>query len=117
MHEMAIALALIEQVEKAARERQASAITGITVVAGRLSGVDPDALRAVFELAAEETLAAGAMLTVEMREATVVCRACGETTQPRPPFMTCTACHSRDVEIKGGRELFIQSMDVGGMVE
>lgn len=68
MHEMAIALALIEQAEKVAREQNARAIPGITVVVGRLSGTDPDALRAVFELAAEETLAAGAALTVEMAE-------------------------------------------------
>ncbi|MEI6787641.1 MAG: hydrogenase maturation nickel metallochaperone HypA [bacterium] len=66
MHEMAIALALIEQAEKVAREQNARAIPGITVVVGRLSGTDPDALRAVFELAAEETLAAGATLTVDM---------------------------------------------------
>lgn len=65
MHEMAIALALIEQAEKVAREQNARAIPGITVVVGRLSGTDPDALRAVFELAAEATLAAGATLTVD----------------------------------------------------
>ena len=62
MHEMAIAMALIDQVEQAAREQKAQAIASITVAVGRLSGVDPDALRAVFELAAEETLAAGAQL-------------------------------------------------------
>lgn len=66
MHEMAIALALIEQTEKVARERNAKSIPSITVVVGRLSGTDPDALRAVFELAAEETLAAGARLEVEV---------------------------------------------------
>ena len=66
MHEMAIAMALIEQAEKVAVEQKARAIAGITVVVGRLSGTDPDALKAVFELAAEESLAAGATLTVEM---------------------------------------------------
>jgi len=65
MHEMAIALALIEQTGKVAREQNAKAIAGITVVVGRLSGTDPDALRAVFELAAEETFAAGASLDIE----------------------------------------------------
>lgn len=69
MHEMAIALALIEQAEKVAREQKARAIPAITVVVGRLSGTDPDALRAVFELAAEETLAAGARLDIEVAEA------------------------------------------------
>jgi len=66
MHEMAIAMALIEQAEKVAVEQKAHAIAGITVVVGRLSGTDPDALKAVFELAAEESLAVGATLTIEM---------------------------------------------------
>lgn len=68
MHEMSIALALIEQAEKVARERNARAIPGISVVIGRLSGTDPDALRAVFELASEESLAAGASLEIELME-------------------------------------------------
>ena len=68
MHEMAIAMALIEQAEKVAVEQKARAIAGITVVVGRLSGTDPDALKAVFELAAEESLAAGAFLQVDMVE-------------------------------------------------
>ena len=68
MHEMAIALALIEQAETVAREQKVHAIAGITVVVGRLSGTDPEALKAVFDLAAEETLAVGARLTVDMAD-------------------------------------------------
>lgn len=66
MHEMAIAIALIDQTSAVAREQHAKAIPSITVVVGRLSGTDPDALRAVFELAAEGTLAEGARLEVEL---------------------------------------------------
>ncbi len=112
MHEMAIAMALIGQTEVVAREQNARAIAGITVAAGRLSGVDPDALRAVFDLAAEETMAAGATLTVELIEAEVRCRGCGQRTQPKPPFIACVACSSPDVEIERGRELYIKSIDV-----
>jgi len=112
MHEMAIALALIEQAETVAREQKARAIPGITVVVGRLSGTDPDALRAVFELAAEETLAAGAVLTVETVEASVKCQACGKRSYPTPPFMTCVECGALDVELESGRELYIKAMDV-----
>lgn len=68
MHEMAIAMALIEESEKVAREQKARAIPSISVVVGKLSGTDPDALRAVFDLAAEETLAAGAKLDIIMAD-------------------------------------------------
>ena len=66
MHEMAIAMALIEQAEKVGQEQNARTIAGITVVVGRLSGTDPEALRTVFDLVAEETSARGALLTIEM---------------------------------------------------
>ena len=112
MHEMAIAMALIEQADSIAREGNACAIPGITVVVGRLSGVDPDALRAVFDLAAEETLAAGATLTIEMVEASVNCRKCGKPSQPEPPFMACVHCGATEVDLERGRELYIKSMDV-----
>lgn len=112
MHEMAIAMALIEQAEQVAREQKARQIAGITVVVGRLSGTDPDALKAVFDLAAGETLAAGATLTVESVGATVRCRVCGKTSAPEPPFMTCVECGAMDVEVKSGRELYIKAMEV-----
>lgn len=112
MHEMAIAMALIDEAEKVAREQNARAIPGITVVVGRLSGTDPDALRAVFDLAAEETLAKGAKLEIEMREPSVRCLACGKRSQPKPPFMTCQACGAMEVEVESGRELYIKAMDV-----
>ena len=112
MHEMAIAMALIEQAEAVAREQKARRIAGITVVIGRLSGTDPDALRAVFDLAAGETLASGATLTVERVGASVRCRACAKTSEPEPPFMTCVECGALDVEIVSGRELYIKAMDV-----
>jgi hydrogenase nickel incorporation protein HypA/HybF len=79
---------------------------------GALSGVDPEALRGAFPLAAEDTVAAGAELAIEWVEAAVRCRVCGKTSRPEPPFVYCGGCGSSEVDIEAGRELYIASIEV-----
>lgn len=121
MHELSMAMALVEQMEKVAREQRASAVPKVTVTVGALSGVDPDALRGAFPLAAEDTVAAGAELVIEWVKAAVRCRVCGKTSQPEAPFIYCAGCRSTEVDIETGRELYITSIEVdvaeGGGVE
>lgn len=112
MHEMSIAMALIEQMEQVAREQKARAIPKVTVTIGSLAGVDAEALRAVFELAAETSVAAGAVLEIEPVQAAVLCRGCGKETVPEPPFLCCGACGGAEVEVVRGRELYIKAMEI-----
>ena len=112
MHELSIAMSLVEQMEKVAREQKATSVPQITLSVGVLSGVDPEALKGAFPLAAEATIAAGADLVVEIVEARVRCRACGTSSKPEAPFLCCVDCGGSDVEVEAGRELHIKSMDV-----
>jgi hydrogenase nickel incorporation protein HypA/HybF len=105
-------MALVEQMEKVAREQKAAAVPKVTVTVGALSGVDPEALKGAFPLAAEESVAAGAELVIEWIKASVQCRACGKISQPEAPFIYCEGCKSSDVEVKSGRELYITSIEV-----
>ena len=112
MHELSIALALVEQMEKTAREHHACSVPSVTVMVGAMSGVDPEALRGAFPLAAEGTAAEGADLRITEVEAAVRCRSCGAESKPDLPFLRCGACGSEAVDVAAGRELYIQSMDV-----
>jgi hydrogenase nickel incorporation protein HypA/HybF len=112
MHELAIAMSLVEQAEKVAREQHAVAIPRISVRVGQLSGVDPEALRGAFPLAAEGTPAEGAELVVEVIEARVHCRACGHSSTPSAPFIYCVECRSTEVDVEAGRELYIKSVEL-----
>lgn len=112
MHELSIAMSLVEQVEKVVREQNAVSVPRITVTVGQLSGVDPEALRGAFPLAAEDTPAAGAELVVELVAARVRCRACGQSSTPTAPFLFCVGCRSTEVDVEAGRELFIKSIEV-----
>ncbi|CAM5465273.1 Hydrogenase maturation factor HypA [Streptomyces hirsutus] len=51
MHEMSVALSIVDQVEQAARSRSARGVRRVRLDIGELAGVVPDALAFCFELA------------------------------------------------------------------
>ena len=112
MHELSIAQALLEQVEATATKEQAIRVVKVVIAVGALSGVEPEALRAIFPLVAEGTAAAGAELCIEKVAACVTCRACGLAAQTDATFIGCATCGSRDVELSAGRELNIKSIEL-----
>ena len=112
MHELSIAQALIDQAEDIAKQNHARSVTSITVAVGALSGVDHDALKFVFPMAAEGTVAKAASLTVEAIPVQVLCHACNRQSNPELPSFACRDCGSADIEVTGGRELMLKSVDV-----
>jgi hydrogenase nickel incorporation protein HypA/HybF len=112
MHELSIAQALIEQAGDVAKQNHARCVTGITVAVGALSGVDHDALKFVFPMAAEGTLAEAASLIVDTVPAQVLCHTCNRVSNPELPSFACRQCGSENIEITGGRELMLKSVDV-----
>jgi hydrogenase nickel incorporation protein HypA/HybF len=112
MHELSIAQALVEQAQDIAKQNHASCVTSITVAIGALSGVDHDALQFVFPMAAEGTVAQAASLIVDTVPAQVMCHACNQSSNPELPSFACRRCGSDNIEITGGRELMLKSVDV-----
>ncbi|MBN1770928.1 MAG: hydrogenase maturation nickel metallochaperone HypA [Deltaproteobacteria bacterium] len=112
MHELSLAVALVEQVGEICRKERAERALRIEVVVGALSGVERDPLEFCFPLAAENTVAAGATLVVEEVPVTLACRACGERTRPEVPFIRCMACGSTNVEVVEGRDFLIKTVEV-----
>jgi hydrogenase nickel incorporation protein HypA/HybF len=111
MHELSIAQALVEQVQKIARESGADKINRITLRIGKLAGVDPDALSFAFPLAAEGTCLQNTPLEFISVEPDLRCRACGKSNEAE--FVSaCVHCGSQDLELKHGRELLIESVEL-----
>ena len=65
MHELSIARALVDEVEKIAVAERAQRVVSLTVQVGALSGVDPHALEWAFPVAAEGTVAGQAAAKAE----------------------------------------------------
>ncbi|MFD3878835.1 hydrogenase maturation nickel metallochaperone HypA/HybF [Streptomyces microflavus] len=109
MHELSIALAVVDQVDTALRERGADRVPvrSLTLRVGELSGVVPEALDFSFGVAAEGTALADARLLIETVEGRARCEGCGrDTATGMPPDLWCGACEQA-MSLTGGRELEI----------
>ena len=112
MHELSLACSLIEEAEKVIEAEHAARATCVTVGIGKLSGVEIEAFEFAFPMAAKDTRLENAELVIHDLPITVRCRSCGKESNPDFPRCVCTFCESDDIELLGGRELFIQSMEI-----
>jgi hydrogenase nickel incorporation protein HypA/HybF len=112
MHELSIAASVVE----IARERSAAAggrPRRIVLRIGRLAGVSVDALRFGFELLAEGTPLAGCVLDIEEVPVRVWCGDCNaEVEPPGVQRLACPRCGRPSGDIRGGRELDFESLEL-----
>ncbi|HEX4154037.1 MAG TPA: hydrogenase maturation nickel metallochaperone HypA [Acidobacteriaceae bacterium] len=92
MHELSIALSMMEQIEEEAEKHGGGTVETVHVRIGVLSGVDVQALRFAYELASEGTPLAGSHLEIESIGLLVYCPHCGSTHTPDPQHILCPRC-------------------------
>jgi len=112
MHEMSIAMSVIEAVLGKACEEGGVKITGIELVVGKLAGVQVESLRFCFDAATRDTLADGAELLIEEPEGRGRCEACGERFAITNFFARCPACGQFRVTVESGQELAVRSITI-----
>ena len=112
MHELSLAVSLVDGLLEAAAREGAARVVRIELRVGRFGGVDPEALAFAFPIAAEGTIAAGAQLAITEAPLVVDCRACGARTEPEYPNARCAACASGDIAVVSGEELQVVAMEV-----
>ena len=112
MHELAICQALIEQVERVARENEARRVVQVVVSVGPLSGVEPKLLQHAYPLAAAGTLAEAAPLVVETEPVRVRCRSCAVESEALPNRVLCGACGDWQVDVVSGEQLLLKRVEI-----
>jgi hydrogenase nickel incorporation protein HypA/HybF len=112
MHELAICQALIEQVERIARDNAAAARSG-----GRRG--DRPAGRRRAEVAgtrlsvwAAGTVAEHAVLKFEVVPLKVRCRTCGVESEAAANRLLCGACQDWQVTVISGEEMLLQRVEI-----
>lgn len=115
MHELSIASGILEVVTDRLRESGGERVTAVTLRVGRLAGVQEWPLRMAFEAVAEGTPLNGAELRVVVVPVRVHCPRCGiERDLPGIGRLACPACGTPTGDLRGGNELEVDSIEIGG---
>ncbi|WP_018077118.1 hydrogenase maturation nickel metallochaperone HypA [Thiobacillus denitrificans] len=112
MHELAVAQALVEQVEAVIHQNHAQRATLIRVRIGPLAGVVPDLLATAFPLAAAGSRMEHAKLEFAHAPIRVCCQTCGLDTEAAMNRLLCGACGDWHTRIISGDELLLESVEL-----
>jgi hydrogenase nickel incorporation protein HypA/HybF len=109
VHELSIADAIREIVERNARGRE---VVAVEIKIGHLRQVVPDSLEFAWQLVTSGTALDGAELRTDYVAASADCRACSSETELTAFPALCQACGSPDVEVSGGDELLVEALEL-----
>lgn len=112
MHEVSLAMQLVKIAEEAALAVDAKKVTAVILKIGALSGVAEDALRFSYDIATAGTLLAGSRLEVRPVPVTIYCHDCGDSELSNLLDFHCPHCQRSTTDIRTGRELDLESIEV-----
>ena len=114
MHELSLALNLLDLAEAQARQAGATTIRTVGLRVGALSGVMLEALESAFEGAKKGTLADQARLEVERVGLAALCQNCQCEFAVDDPhaIAVCPTCHRPSATLVRGVELQMMFLDV-----
>jgi hydrogenase nickel incorporation protein HypA/HybF len=113
MHELSIALSILELAEEEAGRCGADRVVGIHLRMGPLSGVVKDALLGAYELAREESTLKEAELIIEEVPILASCPSCQATRAVVSVQQLCCAeCGAPTPQVLSGRELELVALEI-----
>jgi hydrogenase nickel incorporation protein HypA/HybF len=113
MHELSIALGIVEMAEQEARARGAVHVSAVHLKLGQLSGVVKEALRFSYAVSCEGTLLEGSVLVIEEMPAMVFCDQCdGARLLPSIQSFSCPVCGKPTPKVIRGQELELVAMEI-----
>lgn len=110
MHELAVCQSLIDEVQRVAKEQDATRVAHIVVRCGALSGVEPRLLHRAFLIARAGTIASEATLAVEPEPVVVLCETCEAERTVSPNRLVCPECGRSCPRLVSGDSLLLLSI-------
>ena len=113
MHELAITQSMLDIVLEQAEKAEAKKVERINLVIGEMTGVVKECVQFYVDFLSKGTIAEGADLSFTMIPSTARCQSCGKQFELKEFDWTCPYCQGQGVEIIAGKELFVESIEVG----
>lgn len=113
MHELSIVQSVVSAVTDWLAEHPVHRVQAVTLRVGALSGVVEGALQFGYEIATQNTPLAGSRLIVQPQPVVIFCAACAELAElPGVQSFRCPRCGEPSSDVRHGRELELESLEV-----
>lgn len=112
MHELSLALSVIEYLERLSKEQEIKRIEAVYFEIGRMTHVNPAQFRFSFKLASKGTIAEGSRVYIKKVRPKLICKGCGKEIRFDVKdigtfLLRCPHCEG-ELEIQKGRELLLK---------
>lgn len=114
MHEVSIALNMVDELQRIARENHATKITSVRLKIGSLSGIVTDSLKFAFDaIKLEHPMLLNAVITIIEVPAVYECNMCDRSFSTDDyRFIDCPECKSYDLKMISGEEQNIENVEL-----
>lgn len=112
MHELSLAINIIEICEENAKLNNAENILSVTLQIGKLSGVELDAMETAMQSAVLNTMLENAQIKYNISDGKAQCEECSRVFTTDDVFTLCPNCNSFKTKIIAGKEFLVSSLDI-----
>lgn len=112
MHELSVSESILQLALEHAQKAQASRVTSINLVMGRLSSIVDDSVQFYWDTISENTICQGAKLNFNRTPAFLLCRDCDTKYSIEERLIPCPNCGSYNTTIASGEEFYLDSIEI-----
>jgi hydrogenase nickel incorporation protein HypA/HybF len=113
MHEISVALSLLEIIQEKCREEGCQTVASVRVRVGKASGILPEAFAFAFDAVKPDTVARDAKFIIDVIPLGGLCSGCGNPfTTEEAYLLECPSCSSTLFTVNQGRELELVELEV-----
>lgn len=112
MHELPVTESIVRICKDEVLKHNASKVLTVNIKVGELSGMVPDCIQYYFDIVSKDTVAYGARLNIEKVPLLMNCKTCGYEGPASHNNYNCPKCGGSEITLKGGREFYIDTMEV-----
>jgi hydrogenase nickel incorporation protein HypA/HybF len=118
MHELSIAMSIVELAQEESARRGGARVTAVHLKLGALSGVVKEALLSSYEMACQDTSLQGSQLVIDEVPVVIFCPNC-QANRPLHSIQLfcCAECGTPTSEIVQGKELEVAALEIEEWVE
>jgi hydrogenase nickel incorporation protein HypA/HybF len=112
MHEMSLAEGVLQLVEETARRENARRVKVVVLEIGRLSSVEPEALKFCFAAVTRGSIAGEAVLEIVELSGVGWCLACSATVAMSERYGSCPRCGGYQLQPTRGTEMRVREIEI-----